>query len=295
MIKALNKSFGLGQHLRFENGKGKLTRAVLANIHGEAEIYLHGAQLSHYQPKGQAPVIWMSDTAYFSSAKAIRGGVPVCWPWFGAADRPALPQHGFARVSNWCVIASELGPDETIRLSLGLDSVGNLDLWPYPFELTLTLSMGKSLSLAVTMQNKADVALEFGTALHSYLAVGDSRSIRITGLENCDYLDKLDHFALKKQSGDIRVPAGLDRVYINTEGNCVIHDPVLKRRISIGKQGSCSTVVWNPGETGAANMADFDNSGFLKMVCVETANAANDTRILKPLEQHRLVQQISVL
>lgn len=296
MIEILNKQFGLGKHLSFQKGSDGLIKAVIANSHADAEVYLHGAHLTHYQPKNEEPVIWISNSAVFSGDKAIRGGVPICWPWFGAhATNSEFPQHGFVRNSKWSVYASESGPDEVTSISLILNSDGSFGLWPYPFLLIMTVTVGKDLTLSLTAQNNAAVTLEFGAALHSYFAVGDSRSIRITGLDNCDYLDKPDNFALKKQSGDILFTGEVDRVYLETQADCIIHDPSLKRKIVVSKEGSCSTIVWNPGQTGASKMTDFDDDGYLTMVCVETANAANDTRQIKPLESHTLVQRIAVL
>jgi glucose-6-phosphate 1-epimerase len=296
MIKILNKRFGLGKHLSFQAGEGGLIKASIANAHADAEVYLHGAHLTHYQPRNERAVIWMSDTAVFSSDKAIRGGVPVCWPWFGAHPTNAeFPQHGFARLSEWSVYASEASPNGTTSISLVLNSDGGLDLWPQPFRLSMTFTLGKELTLSLTVQNIAPVTLEFGAALHSYFAIGDSHSIRITGLENCDYLDKPDNYALKKQFGDILIQGEVDRVYLGTQSDCVIYDPDLERRIVVSKQGSCSTIVWNPGQTSASKMPDFDDDGYLKMVCVETANAASDSRRIKPFESHTLVQRIAVL
>ncbi|MDH3219772.1 MAG: D-hexose-6-phosphate mutarotase [Gammaproteobacteria bacterium] len=295
MIEILNNQFGLEGHLTFRRGNGGLVKAVIANAHAAAEVYLHGAHVTHYQPVETGPVLWISDSAVFAAGKAIRGGVPVCWPWFGVhATNPEFPQHGFARVSEWSVVATASGTDGTTSISLVLEGDGSLDLWPHPFRLCLAVTVGKALTLSLTARNNADVALEFGAALHSYFRVGDRDSIRISGLDGCDYLDKPDNFVSKRQHGDILLDGEVDRVYIETTADCRIHDPVLARRIIVGKSGSRSTVVWNPGLAGALQIPDFDDDGYRRMVCVESANAASDTRLLEPRQSHNLVQRITV-
>ncbi|NOX27225.1 MAG: D-hexose-6-phosphate mutarotase [Gammaproteobacteria bacterium] len=291
----LNDRYGIDGCLSFQKGEGGLTKAVISNQHAQAEVYLHGGQLTHYQPENAEPVIWMSQDAVFSKDKAIRGGIPICWPWFGPhASNVSLPQHGFVRTAAWSVIASDSLPDGSTRLCLGLEGDGSNPMWPYSFELVLAISVGPQLQLALTAMNTSDETVDLGAAFHTYFVVGESAAIRISGLDGCKYLDKPDNYALKNQDGDITIDGEVDRVYLETLDDCVIDDPILKRRIIVSKEGSASTIVWNPGSDNAKAMADFNDGGYHSMVCIESANAADDIRQLVPGEAHTLVQRIAI-
>jgi len=295
VIEQLNTQYGLGSQLSFQSGEGGLIKAVISNKHADAEIYLHGGHLTHFQPKNTPAVIWMSEQALFTKDKAIRGGIPICWPWFGPhTTDSSLPQHGFARNSEWSVIASESFPDGSTRLCLGLQGDGASSLWPHPFELVLAVTVGIQLQLALTAMNTGSESIELGAAFHTYFTVGDSSVIRVSGLDGCEYLDKPDNYALKSQQGDINIAGEVDRVYLQTMDDCVIDDPVLKRKIVISKEGGASTIVWNPWMRNAKAMADFNDDGYRSMVCIESANAADDVRVLEPGECHTLVQKIAV-
>lgn len=291
----LNDRYGIDGCLSFCEGEGGLTKAVITNQFADAEIFLHGGHLTHFQPKHAQPVIWMSKQAIFSQEKAIRGGVPICWPWFGPhATDSSKPQHGFARSSEWSVIASDALSDGSTRLCLGLESDGTNPLWSQPFELVFMVTVGARLQLSLTAMNTGSEQVELGAAFHTYFNVGDSRQIKVSGLDGCEYLDKPDDYALKNQVGDIEIDGEVDRVYLETLDDCVIDDPVLKRKIIVSKEGSASTIVWNPWVDNAKAMADFNDDGYQTMVCIESANAANDVRELEPGEAHTLTQCISV-
>lgn len=295
-MQALNDKYGLTGTLSFQRGVGGLTKAVISNDYAEAEVYLHGGQLTHFQPRHSDPVIWMSKQAIFSGDKAIRGGVPICWPWFGPhATDSSLPQHGFVRTAQWSVIASESLSGGSTRLCLGLESDGSDSPWPHPYELVLAITVGKQLQLSLTAMNTGTETIELGAAFHTYFSVGDSSAISVSGLDGCEYLDKPDNYALKEQLGDIQIGGEVDRVYLETLDDCMIDDPVLKRKIIVAKEGSASTIVWNPWVENAKAMADFDDDGYESMVCIESANAANDVRELEPGECHTLIQRIAVV
>lgn len=295
-LESLNAQFGLADQLRFVSGEGGLAKAVISNALADAEIYLHGGHLTHFAPKGQAPVIWMSRQARFSSDKPIRGGAPVVWPWFGAHESDSrLPQHGFARVSMWTVAASEALADGATRLSLALsDSPGTRQLWPHGFKLCLDIVVGDTLQLALTAVNTSDAGVRVGAALHTYFVVADIARVYIDGFDGVEYLDKPDHYARKRQQGVVRFNGEVDRIYLATEGACEVVDSVMRRRIIVSKRGSASTVIWNPWEKNAKAMADFDDDGFNTMVCVESANAADDVRYLAPGQRHTLLQHIAL-
>ncbi|PCH61426.1 MAG: D-hexose-6-phosphate mutarotase [Gammaproteobacteria bacterium] len=292
----LNNQYGIKDELVFELDEGGLTKVVVTNALAEAEIYLQGGQLTHFKPTNALPVIWMSEQAVLAPGKAIRGGVPICWPWFGPhATDNKLPQHGFARTADWSVIFSASLSNGSTRLCLGLqNNDASYAFWPHSFKLVLEIIVDQQLQLALTATNTDNKTVELGAAFHTYFTVGDSSRIHISGLGGRDYLDKPDGYARKQQQGDITIAGELDRIYLDTSDDCVIHDSLLKRKIIVSKKGSASTIVWNPWIEKAGAMADFDNEGYQTMVCIESANAADDIRLLAPGGSHTLVQRIAI-
>ncbi len=295
MIDKLNEAFGVPGKLQFKTGQGDLPKAVITTPFSTAEAYLHGGHVTHFQRTGQKPVLWMSEEAVFRPDKAIRGGVPVCWPWFGPHPTDSSkPQHGFARVSKWEVKGSREMEDGSVRLDLGLeDSEESRGLWPHPFQLGLSVTVGEALELSLIFKNVGDEAVEVGAALHSYFAVSEIDNILIKGLEGGDYIDTVGGARdVKKQEGPIHFSEEVDRIYTDTEGVCVIEDPVWGRNIVVSKSGSRSTVVWNPWMDKAETMGDFPDNGYESMLCIEATNAAADVRRVEPGGMHVLGQRI---
>lgn len=296
MIDQLNRAHGIAGQLVFEAGQGGLAKAVFSNPHATAEVYLQGATVTAFQPRGTAPALWLSSQAQFKPGKAIRGGIPVCWPWFGPhpTDK-AKPQHGFARNAEWAVTASALLPDGRTQLRLRLaDTAATRAIWPHPFELEMSVTAGAQLEVSLTTRNTGPDPVEIGGALHTYFNVGDISRVGIVGLDGRTYLDQLDGNAAKRQHGPVTVDEEVDRVYLDTTDDCLIWDAALNRHIRVAKRGSRTTVIWNPWIAKAARMADFPDDGYLTMVCVETANAATDVRTLAPGGEHTLTQVVSV-
>lgn len=291
-LKDLNERFGLENALVFEEGAGGLVRAVVDNQHATAEIYLHGGHVTRFRPHGSDEVLWLSEQAVYQAGKAIRGGIPIVWPWFGPhPSSPDQPQHGYARTAAWDVVGTEQEVNNTTRLQLRLR--------PQPAtqpsgQLDLIITVGSSLELDLTTRNLSNEPFTFGCALHTYLAVGDIDQVTIEGLEGGRYIDKLDEEKRKVQSGAIRIGREVDRVYLNTDTTCTVVDPSLRREIRVAKGGSLTTVIWNPWAEKAASMGDFPDVAFRQMVCVETANTADDVRTLAPGEAHTLWAAISV-
>lgn len=289
-IAELNKRFGIADKLEFTPLADGLQAAHIQSSLCEARVSLQGAQVLDWTPAGEKPVVWLSPGASFIKGKSVRGGVPVCWPWFGAHEAQAdYPAHGFARTVAWEVLSSEALADERVRLHFRLlvdDTINSM--WPDTTPLELTISMGKSLELELLTRNEASQPIRLSEALHTYFAVGDIRQVHVSGLEDGDYLDKTEGFARKRQQGDISFNSEVDRVYLATERQCVIDDPVWQRRIVIDKRGSRSTVVWNPWLEKARAMGDMGEQGYLSMVCVESGNAASDVVTIAPGDEHRL-------
>ena len=295
-IAALNAQFAVAGQLDFAAGPGGLTVARIANAHGEAMVSLSGGHVMTWQPLGQSPVLWLSGYAKFAPGKSIRGGVPVCWPWFGPHDQEAgFPGHGFARTVPWAVEAAQALPDGTTRLALALQqSEATRAQWPHASSLRSVITVGRELRIELITANQGDTAFRIGEALHTYFAVGDIRRAPIHGLEGCAYLDKAEGGRRKTQEGAVVIATEVDRVYVDTVADCLIDDAGLQRRIRIRKEGSRSTVVWNPWAAKAEKMGDFGPEGYLGMVCVESGNAADNLVTVAPGARHTLAVTYSV-
>ncbi|MCU0927065.1 MAG: D-hexose-6-phosphate mutarotase [Hydrogenophaga sp.] len=245
------------------------------NRHATARIALHGGQVLSFCPKGGADLLFLSDLAVFQPGKAIRGGVPVCWPWFGA-DPLGLgrPAHGLARTRAWHLQRSATLPGGETLVELGLtDSADTRALWPHAFDLTLEITVGATLSLVLTTRNTGNSPFQITQALHSYFAVGDIARTTVVGLDGCHYIDK---------------------AYTDAPASLAVVDGALQRRIALQVQGSRTAVVWNPWAAIAAGMADLDDDGYQRFVCVETANAADEVITVPPGGEHRLAVEIAV-
>lgn len=235
-------------------------------------------------------MIWLSHAARFAIGKSIRGGIPVCWPWFGPhGTDPSFPAHGFARTLPWQVVETRGLAEGATRLGLQLpQSDVTRQFWPDPSQLELRFTVGRTLEIELVTRNTGTMPITIGEALHTYFTVSDIRRIRIHGLEGCAYLDKVEQGRRRRSSGPVTISAETDRVYLATTADCVIDDPGLERRIRISKGGSRSAVVWNPWGEKAARMGDMGEDGYLSMVCVESGNAADDVVTIEPGIEHRL-------
>jgi len=281
----------------FEPGEGDLARLTIRSSLAEAHIYLHGAHVTHFQPKDKAPVLFMSQRSLFAADKPIRGGVPLIFPWFGPrAHHPESPAHGFARTGDWQVESLSEDGDGVVVAAFRLASDERTRaLWPFDFELRYRVAVGHTLTLTLEVENTSPQPFEFEDALHTYFAVSDVRQTSTTGLENAGYIDKTDAQQRKTQGAEpIVITAETDRVFENTRKTCIVDDPGLHRKITVEKSGSQTTVVWNPWIAKSAAMADFGDDEWPKMLCIETANAAANTLTLDPGKTHSTRAIISV-
>ncbi len=276
-------------HKQFDNGYKYLE---IQNDSAEAKIALQGAHLFHYKVKNKAALLWVSEKAYFEEGKAIRGGVPICFPWFGKnKENATLPQHGFARTALWkVVLEEEIEECHThIRLQLKPDA-DTLEQWSYLFDLYLDVTIGDELSIALSVTNTDSKVFEISTALHTYFQVSDINTIRIKGLDASRYYNALDNTSYK-QKGDILIQEEVDRVYSDPSDTITLLDG--ESKVKLQQEGSNSLVVWNPWIEKSAQMGDMSAEGYRSMVCLETANAREDSRVLKPNETHILQAIIS--
>ncbi|SDB80029.1 glucose-6-phosphate 1-epimerase [Raineyella antarctica] len=270
-------------------GRGGLTALTVDTARCRAEVYLHGAHVTAWQPAGQSPVLWMSEASAFAADQPIRGGIPVCAPWFGTGrDGDKAPAHGWFRVSPWQLTGAE-DNDGTVRLTLHLDGAAA----GHPgIEADYVVGFGDELTLELTVTTAEDLVLE--EAFHTYLAVGDIEQVTVEGLDGCSYVDKAPGGSPDNtQSGDVTFTGETDRVYAHT-GSARVVDPANGRAITLAKAGSGATVVWNPWTAKAAAMPDFGDDEWPGMVCLEAVNALAGAVELAAGGQHTLQATYSV-
>lgn len=294
--ESLNKRFSIDNQISFHIENDRPV-AHLNHASGEVHISLYGAQVTYYKSEiHEKPVIWMSEHAVFQDSKAIRGGIPICWPWFGAqAPTPGAAAHGFARNRAWEVSASGCDDNGGCWVELLLQSnAETLALWPYQFALTCRITLSDKLHVRLTTVNKDSQAFSLTQALHSYFNVGNIEQTLIQGLENAPYIDTLDNWEVKTDSQSLSIHEEVDRIYNNSAHTCIINDKVFQREIHIAKRGSLSTVVWNPWIDKSQRMKDFGDNEYTGMVCIETANCGEELVHLEPKQQVELETIISV-
>lgn len=250
--------------------------------------YLLGATVTHWQPSGYQPVLFTSQKAEFADGTAIRGGVPICFPWFGPhPNDDTAPAHGLVRTEPWQLLQTARGP-----AGVETQMVTRVNQLHADYRVTF----GNQLTLCLTITNNTDTDQTFEAALHTYFVVGDASQVTITGLEQADYLDKMRDAQTFNQGKDPVVFTGeTDRVYQNTQSTCTLTDPVLGRRITVEKLGSNSTVVWNPWIDKSKRMADFGDDEWTGMCCIESANLGPHAVTLAPAESHTLRVTIGVV
>lgn len=275
----------------FLTGRGGLPKMEITTAWSTAEIYLHGAHVTHFQNHVEPPLLFLSDQSRFEPGVPIRGGIPIIFPWFGKpADKPG--QHGFVRNRSWTLKEIKTTDNGSIAARLTLPPGPELGDGEIPVEYTVTV--GHTLSTELIVTNRSARAYVFENCLHTYFAVGDINAIKVVGLQGVDYLDSLDGHQRKTETTDaIRFVGEVDRTYVNTMHRVEIHDTALRRVIRVEKTGSTSTVVWNPWIAKAKAMTDFGNEDYQRMVCVESGNMAENQITLAPGETAALKLELS--
>ena len=271
---------------------GELTVLDIENEHAKASISLYGGQVLSFQPKGQGDVLWVSPAAIYEKGKAIRGGIPVCWPWFGKRKEGG-PNHGFARTRDWNLDSHELLESGESRLVLSLSDCDHSD-WEGKASLSLEVVVGKTLKLKLTTQNVGKSPFAISQALHSYFSVEHVENIQIKGLDGADYIDSVNEGKRCVQSGDVTFKGEVDRVYVDESSHTTLFDPDKQREITVAKSGSNATVVWNPGYELAVTMADLPAESFHSMACVETATSPENPERVESGESHIVSVEISI-
>ncbi len=242
---------------------------------GWAEIHLHGAHVTAWGPTGEPSALWLSPLSRFDGATAIRGGVPLCFPWFGPlAGRPDAPRHGLGRTALWTLDeARQDGRDVVVRLRMADDESTRASVWPHPFTARCTVVVGARLTVTLEFTHLGAEPVVLEEALHTYLAVADVATAEIRGLEDAAFVDKTADAATVPAAGvPMRIAGEVDRVYLATSSAVSVHDAAGGRTLTVAKAGSATTVVWNPWADGARATADIDDEGWARFVCVEACN-----------------------
>lgn len=285
-------------------GPGGLPRLSITSRLGRIEVFLLGAHLTAWEPAGQAPVLWMTRQARFASGTPIRGGVPICWPWFGPGRDPALPAHGCVRTRAWTCASAHVDADgeATVILELASDEATRR-LFPHDWRLRYRITAGRGLDLSLTATNTGATAFPVSEALHTYLAVGDVRRIELAGLEGVDYLDRNESQGFHllpvppraRQEGAVTVAGEVDRHYLDPAAPARLRDPLWHRTLRMAKRGSHGTQVWNPWIDKARRLADLGDHEWPGFLCLEAANAFAGAYTLAPGESHELGCSFAVL
>lgn len=290
----LEQQFGIAGRLTLRPGPGGLPVAVLQTGGATATVGLNGGQVQQFTLADGRPVLWVSPAARYEAGRSLRGGIPVCWPWFGPHPSDgALPAHGFVRTRPWAVRSSH-ADDRGVTVTLGLSSdETTLALWPHRFDLSIEVTLGAALAVRLRARNTDDTAWQCGGALHSYFAISAIGAAAVQGVAGCAFIDQLRPDAHNVQAGPITVTAETDRIYLDAPAVTALHDGGWRRTITLESVGSRSTVVWNPWIEKSLRLSDYQPDDYRRMLCIETANAGPDTVTVAPGAEHVLAVTIS--
>jgi glucose-6-phosphate 1-epimerase len=280
--------------------QNELVAIGIKNKVAVAEVFLQGAQLTRYQRIGESPVLFLSDECSYRSGEALRGGIPICWPWFGDLQKnpeavqqhvPAdvaahAPAHGFVRHRQWQVHSITTPSDELTVVELGITTNSDEAYWPYATSLVYRIEIGVNINVSLLISNHDEKPLTFSNALHSYFSVNNIDNVSIQGFNQEEYIDALDDWAIKQQEGDVTFTQEVDRIY-----TCGCTPAVITtddRAIQVSSQGSHSSVIWNPWVKKSQSLSQYKEDDYKQMVCIETANVMDDCITLAPEKSHTL-------
>ena len=291
----LNGRFAIAGLAQVVADKGGLPKVLVTTPQCRGEMCLHGAQVTSWKPSGAEEVVFLSRHARWTAGSAIRGGIPICFPWFrGKADDPHAPAHGVVRARVWELQSIEENGD---AVAVSMSTASDADTrrwWPSDFRVQHRVTFGSALKLELTVTNTGASPFQFEEALHTYHRVGDVRKVRIRGLDGVMYLDNTDSNRKNVQKGDVVISALTDSAYINSQNSLELLDLILHRRIHITKQNSRTTVIWNPWAEGAQALPDLGEDEWPQMVCVEASNVLVDRVELPPGADHTMAATITV-
>ena len=297
MIEQLNRDFSIDGVVTFTKGKGDLPNVSIHSASCTATISLLGGQVLSFTPAGQQQnLMFVSDNAHYQNGKAIKGGAPICWPWFGShAKDTRLPFHGFVRNRLWQVQSIKQTEQDNINITLVFDATDETrNIWPYEFRLVQVITLSDSLAIELQSHNTGAQSFELTQAIHTYFYVGDIQQTQVIGLDNKSYQDKVENFAAKTQTGPVRFSGETDRIYQDVSYPLEIHDDALERKIIIESTGSSTAVVWNPWVDIAKTSADLGDNDYKHFLCVETANAADEVILVESGQCSRLLARYKI-
>lgn len=294
-LKELNRRFGIPDVARVCEGNGGLLRVDITSPLARGEIYLHGAHVTSWRPAGSEEVLFLSSKSRWEEGQAIRGGIPVCFPWFrGKADDPHAPAHGFVRTRSW-QLYSIVESNSAVSVTMFIESDEQTRRWwPGEFRLAHRVTFASELKLELVCINTGTTPLHFEEALHTYNRVVDVGMVRLKGLDGTSFLDNTDSNKKKRQIGDVMIAAQTDNAFINTQSVVDLIDPALHRRIRLQKANSNTTVVWNPWQEGAVKLRDLGEGEWKQFFCVEASNIIGAAVTVAPAQEHTISAVLSV-
>ncbi len=288
-IAELDRRFGILGIAEVVGGNGGLPLVKITTPATAGEMYLHGGHVTSWKPEGQQDVLFVSTRSLWADGHAIRGGVPICFPWFGDKEGDShAPAHGFVRTKSWQLESIQASGDKVTVTMFTESDQSTKQWWPADFRLVHRATFGTELGLELTTTNTGLTPLRFEEAMHAYHRVGDVGQARVSGLDGVPYLDKTDSYREKLQLGDVVIESETDRVYLNTQHPLDVQDSVLQRRIQIAKRNSLTTVVWNPWMEKGSELSDLGEDQWNQMLCIETSNVGTFGVELAPGQQHTM-------
>jgi glucose-6-phosphate 1-epimerase len=291
----LDRRHGVAGRAQVVVDEGGFPKVSITAPQCNGEIHLHGAQVTSWKPAGTEEVIFLSQHARWEEGNAIRGGIPICFPWFrGKTDDPHAPAHGVVRTRIWTL---ESVDHDASGITVSMSTQSDPDtrkLWPTDFRVLHRVTFGRELKLELMVSNTGATPFRFEEALHTYYKVGDVRRVRIRGLDGVAYLDNTDSNKQKTQKSEVAMSSPTDSAYMNTQSALELVDPALNRSIQITKQNSRSTVIWNPWADGTRALSDLGEEEWQRMACVEASNILGNAVELAPSEDHKMTVTMSV-
>ena len=286
-IEHLNRDFGIKGHLKINKGNGHLPFIFINNKRASAIICLHGAQILSYKPHREAEdLLFVSQNSWYEEGRAIRGGIPLCWPWFGPDPlNLKRPDHGFVRNGLWRIVSTEASSDSVTKIVFQYENTEkSLKYWSQAFVLELEVIITDTLTLNLTTRNIGDQPFTITQAIHTYFNIGHINDVEIIGLDKSTYLNKADISGEHQQNGTLAfdVDAEVNRIYKNVEECLTIKDSAFNRRIFITSNHNKTVVVWNPGANLPPNITDLECTDYQRFVCIESGNVSSNTIEILP-------------
>jgi len=294
-VEELERRLGIPGAAKICEGNGGLPRIQITGPRAQGEMYLHGAQVTSWKPAGNDEVLFLSTKSGWQEGQAIRGGIPICFPWFRAkVDDPKAPAHGLVRTKSWQL--ESIVEDETgVCVSMSIESNEEARRWwPGEFRLEYRVVFGPELTLELTCTNTGKTDLRFEEALHTYNRVSDIANVRLQGLDGVQFLDNTDSNREKVEHGDVMIGSATDNAFVNTQNDIDLVDPDLRRHIRLQKAHSLTTVVWNPWREGAARLGDLGDGEWTQFLCVEASNILDAAVTLAVGETHKMTAILSI-